>query len=91
MARKKKSDSKGKDLKAEIKKMEAEKRKDAAPKVAAEKKISFDSWYHQRHHKIAKCHKKEIIWADFSARGMKKEATMAEFDKALELYGVKLK
>lgn len=77
-----------KDLKAEIKKMEAEKRKDVAPK--ADKMVSFDSWYHQRHHKIPKAHKKEILWADFSARGVKKQATMQDYDKALELYGVKL-
>lgn len=85
---KKKSD---KNLRDEIKKMEAEKREASAPVIAADKKVSFDSWYHQRHHKIAKCHKKEIIWADFSARGVKREATLEEFDKALELYGVKLK
>jgi hypothetical protein len=85
MARKKK------DLKEEIKKMEAKKREAAAPKKESEGKVSFDSWYHQRKHKIKKCHLKEVIWADFQARGMTKEQTMGEYDKALELYGVKLK
>ena len=86
MARKKK-----KSLKEEIKEMEQKKREESAPAVKAEKEVSFDSWYHQRKSKIAKCHMKEIIWADMEARGMKKRAKMSEFDKALELYGVKLK
>lgn len=81
---------KGKDLKEEIKAMEAKKREQSAPKVAVEKKVSFDSWYHQRKHMIHKCHMKEVIWADFVARGLTSEQTAAEFDKALELYGVKI-
>jgi hypothetical protein len=84
---KKKSSSKA-DLKAQIKEMESKKRV-AAPEKK-DKKVSFDSWYHQRKQKIAKCHMKEIIWADFKARGMKDKQTMEEFDKALKLYGVKL-
>lgn len=76
------------DLAAEIKKMEDAKRK-AAP-VLQNKVVSYDSWYHQRKHKIPKQHAKEIIWADFTARGVKESATIEEFDKALELYGVKL-
>lgn len=76
------------DLAAEIKAMEDAKRK-AAP-VKQDKRMSFDSWYHQRKHKIPAQHLKELIWADMAARGVKKEATMEEFDKALGLYGVKL-
>jgi hypothetical protein len=77
-------------LKEQIKEMENKNREMSAPKVAPEEKVSFDSWYHQRKDKIAKCHHKEIIMADFKARGLGKEATMGEFDKALALYGVKL-
>lgn len=84
MARKKK------DLKAEIKKMEAKKREETEVKIPAERVLSFDSWFHQRKDKIAKCHKKEVIWADFIARGLKESQTKAEFDRALELYGIKL-
>ena len=29
-------------------------------------------------------------WADFQARGMSDKATLSEYDKALELYGIKL-
>ena len=80
-----------KNLKDQIKAMETKKREDSTPEVSVEKRVSFDSWFHQRKKQIAKCHMKEVIWADFTARGIKKEQTMGEFDKALELYGVKLK
>lgn len=86
MARKKKKEAE--DLKAKIKKMESEKRPTVPTKV--EKKVSFDSWYHQRCHKIPKQHRKEVIMADFKSRGLGKMATMEEFDKALKLYGIKL-
>lgn len=86
MAKSKKQ--KAAELAAEIKKMEDAKRK-AAP-VQVDKNVSYDSWYHQRKHKIPKQHRKEIIWADFKSRGVKEQATVGEFDKALELYGVRL-
>ena len=76
-------------LKAKIKEMENMKREKAAP-VKLDVKVSFDSWYHQRKGKIPKQHLKEIIAADFKSRGLKGEATMEEFDKALKLYGIKL-
>ena len=78
------------DLKAKIKQMEATKREEAPVAVKAEKKLSFDSWYHIRKHKIPKQHMKEILIADFKSRGLGNEATMEEYDKALKLYGVKL-
>lgn len=80
-----------KNLEDQIKAMEKKNREAAAAIVVASPiAVSFDSWFHQRSDKIARCHHKEIIMADFKARGMGEEATMAEFDKALELYGVKL-
>lgn len=79
-----------KNLKQEIKEMELKKREESAPKLQLDKVVSFDSWYHQRKDKIAKCHLKEIIMADFQARGLSKSHTIEEFDKALEQYGVKL-
>ena len=90
MARKKKSDQQK--LAEEIKKMEAAQRKEAQEKagIKEDKDVSFDSWFAQRSHKIHKMHKKEIIRADFTARGLGKMAKMEEFDKALELYGIKL-
>jgi hypothetical protein len=79
-----------KNLKEKIKEMEQKNREETTPKVKPLEVISFNSWYHQKKDKIAKCHHKEIIMADFKARGLGEEATVEEFDKALELYGVKL-
>ena len=79
-----------KSLKEQIKEMEQKNREATAPKAIPEETISFDSWFHQRSDKLARCHKKEIIFADFKARGLGDNATIAEYDKALELYGVKL-
>jgi hypothetical protein len=79
-----------KNLKEQIKEMENKNREESAPKVMPDEMVSFDSWYHQKKDKIPKCHHKEIIMADFKARGLGKEAAMEEYDKALALYGVKL-
>ena len=76
------------DLAAEIKQMENAKRK-AVP-IKQDKTMSYNSWYHQRKSKIPKQHLKEIIWADMIARGVKDISTVEEFDRALELYGIKL-
>lgn len=84
----KKKTKKEMDLAGEIKRMEDARRK-AAP-AKQDKVMSFNSWYHQRKGVIPKQHMKEIIWADFVARGVKDMSTMEEFDKALGLYGVKL-
>jgi len=72
----------------EIKKMEQERREASGvqPKHAV---LHFDSWFHQRKQVIPVIHKKEVIMADFKARGLKLEATMDEFDRALRLYGIK--
>ena len=90
MAKEKKKEAKeAADLKAKIKEMESQKREASAP-VKTDKAVSFDSWYHQRSTKIPKQHRKEVIAADFKSRGLGKQATMDEFDKALKLYGIKL-
>lgn len=78
------------DLKNMIKEMETNARKQSAPESVPKALVSFDSWFHQRKDKIARCHHKEIIAVDFKARGVKDEASMEDFDKALELYGIKL-
>lgn len=85
--------NKKKSLKEEIKAMESKKREEKEVKVVkdVEKKVSFESWFKKRKSQIPAVHKKEIIVADMKARGIGKEATMAEFDAALEKYGVKLK
>jgi hypothetical protein len=82
---------KEKNLKAQIKAMETKKREETAPAIEAEAEVSFDSWFHQRSKQIPKIHMKEILIADFKARGLGSNATMGAYDKALNLYGVKLK
>lgn len=77
-----------KELKAKIKKMEEDKRKESIKHLPKERKVSFDSWHHQRAHKIPKMHVKEIILADFKARGLGLSETMEDYDNALKLYGV---
>ena len=65
-----------------------EKTKPAAKEV---KKMSFDQWYASTSSKFnAKVHKKEVIKADFLGRGLSKEEEKSAYDKALELYGIKL-
>lgn len=82
---------KEKNLKAQIKEMESKKREESAPAMEPEAEVSFDSWFHQRKPMIPKIHVKEVIQAEFKARGLDKSSTMAAFDAALALYGVKLK
>ena len=59
----------------------------ASPKV---EKIDFDTWFAMRQDKIARHHRREIIKADFNARGVKECESAKDFDAALEKYGVKL-
>lgn len=84
----KKNKNKEVKLAAEIKKMEEAKR--SAVVIKPNVKIDFNSWYHQRKKQIPKQHLKEILWADFKARGISEQSTVEEFDKALELYGIEL-
>ena len=87
---KKKKQSAKPSLREQIKLMEAERRQQTAAEPKPDKTVSFDSWYHQRKQNIPKHHMKEILAADFKSRGLGDQATMAEYDKALKLYGVKL-
>jgi hypothetical protein len=82
--------SKEKTTKELIKEMENEKRKEALKLSPKDTKVSFDSWYKQRSDIIPKMHIKEIILADFKARGLSKIETLDDFDKALKLYGVEI-
>lgn len=103
MAKKKKDASESqeekvdqKELKKEIKEMERKKR-EAAHKAAAvapapaNRDISYDEWYMMRSAAIPKVHRKEVLRADFKARGLGKKADLASYDEALEKYGVKLR
>jgi hypothetical protein len=99
MAKKKKVStavsSEQKDMMAEIKKMEAEKREkamSAQPKTAKEDKtVSFDSWWMKRCKQIPSMHRKEIIKADFKGRKLSEKELESDYDKALKAYGINLK
>ena len=53
-------------------------------------KVDFDTWFAMRQAKMARQHHKEIIQADFKARGVKECESVEDFDAALRKYGVKL-
>jgi hypothetical protein len=82
-------------LKAEVKEAEDKRRqenlKKAAPRKVEELKLDFSSWYTLRCSMIPRKHYKEIIRADFEARGLSKKETCAVYDAALAKYGIKLK
>jgi hypothetical protein len=56
--------------------------------VPAPDLIDFDTWHAIRQAAIPQQHKKEILKADFKARGLGQIETMQKFDEALRLYGV---
>lgn len=69
--------------------------KEAAPKVVAksaptEEHVDFETWYAAREAAIPAHHHREILKADFAGRKVPAQATMTQFDAALEKYGVKL-
>lgn len=96
MTRKKKT-PKEMALAKEIKKMEVAKKKAkaaAAPKPKVKPKvetISFDQWWMGLVRKIKiRPSYKEIMIADFKARGLSMNEKSEDYDKALELFGIKL-
>lgn len=68
----------------------AEEAAQALNEKAQEPKVDFESWYALRSKVIPAVHKKEILKADFKARKVAMQSTMAEFDEALKKYGVEL-
>jgi len=77
------------DLRSKIKEMESKKREEQAQIVAKpDSTMSFDQWWMGASKKLKlKQHLKEILWADFQARGLKKEATSEQYDAACRLFG----
>ena len=53
-------------------------------------KLDFETWFAMRESKLPKQHRKEIILADFKARGLQQCESLADFDAALRKYGVNL-
>ena len=85
-----------KDLKTQIKEMEAKKR---AESLASNKitfiqpdgesdKISYDQWWMVANKKKSlRPHLKEVILADFKGRGLSAKETQDKYDEALRLFG----
>lgn len=65
--------------------------KPAAAVVPQMPKIAFDAWWAMNEKKIPVQHRKEIILADFGARGLGLKETAQSYNDALKRYGVKLK
>jgi len=60
---------------------------EALKPATEEKVVSFDAWFFSK--KLPKQHAKEIIWADFKARGAEPFETKEKYNEYLALYGVK--
>lgn len=58
--------------------------------VQTQPKVAFDAWWAMNATKIPGHHYKEIVQADFSARGLTSMETMQDYKEALEKYGLKL-
>ena len=59
-------------------------------KLPEVEKVDFDAWHTMRAGRIPKHHHKEIIKADFKARGLGQCESLENFDEALKKYGIKL-
>ena len=64
----------------------------AAPAEADQSsKIDFDAWWATVEKQLPWMHRKEIVLADFKARGLSLKETTNAYYGALEKYGFKLK
>ena len=59
--------------------------------VPAAAKVHFDAWWAMTEKKIPPQHHKEIVMADFRARGLSHMESIQSYNEALKRYGVKLK
>ena len=80
---------KEKSLKRKIKEMETAQREQSQPLTKADDLLSFDQWWVMLGKRMTlKPSLKEIMWADFKARGLKKEELAAKYDEGLKLFGL---
>jgi len=77
-----------KNLKRKIKEMETAKKEEQL-RPESDKNVSFDEWWIVLNKRMSlRPHLKEIIWADFNARGLKKEELTTKYDDGLKLFGL---
>jgi len=80
---------KQKTLKNKIKEMETAKRLEAVVHMPPDNMVSFDQWWVALSKRMSlRPSLKEIMWADFRARGLNKEESNAKYDEALKLFGL---
>ncbi len=80
------------ELKRQIKEMEDALRKEAIveSKPDEQEGMSFDQWWIIINQKVSmRPHLKEILIADFKARGLSKLESEEKFNEALKLFGIK--
>jgi hypothetical protein len=78
-----------KNVKRKIKEMEDAKREQNSQPAPADEVQSFDHWWIVLNKRMSlRPHMKEIVWADFNARGLKKEETVAKYEEGLKLFGL---
>jgi len=72
-------------------KREEKTKRDALAVAEAPSAIEFDTWWANLNKSLKlPFHLKEIVWADFQARGLKGKASPAEYDAALRLFGYQI-
>ena len=80
-----------------LRKIKKEEQSNSTNKVEAEiiadevGSISFDLWWNETNKKLNQpAHVKEIVWAEFKSRGLKKEDLPSKYDIAIVLFGYKI-
>ena len=78
------------DFMAEMKKMEKKARDEAkaANPPPPPATMFFDEWWAAKCRNIPAMHRKEVVFADFKARGLTNKEAPQKFDDALKVYGV---
>ena len=80
---------KEKSLKRQIKEMEDAAREQNQAPLQVDDVLSFDQWWVALSRRMTlRASLKEIMWADFNSRGLKKEDTAANYESALKLFGL---
>lgn len=71
-------------------KKQKQSQKVAAPAPVLPPGVDFEVWWAKAQKRIPQQHRKEIVLADFKARGLSMRETTETYNAALEKYGVKL-
>lgn len=79
------------ELKKKIKEVEDKIREEVMETIPVAEEISFDQWWMITNKRLKlRAHYKEILAADFKARGITKSETKERYDEALKIFGIKI-